>query len=71
MTLENLSDQLEAQAQETADIVKTIGQRCDLSHEQAAEIVKIAAISQLTDVFYHIERILDETTDALNFGYDD
>lgn len=53
--LENISDQLHGYAQEAADTICKIAKEYNMSKELSAAAVGIAAVAQLTDVFYHIE----------------
>ena len=63
--IENISDQLGAYAAEAAEAILKISKQYDLTYEQAAAAVEIAALSQRNDVMQRVYRSIDRLADRM------
>ena len=61
--IEHFSDQLEGYAQEAADTIKAIARQYDMTINQAAAAVQIAAMSMQADALHHMEDAIREHSD--------
>lgn len=61
----NISETLNYRAERIAKMVNDISVEYGMNRNEAIQVVRTAALSQHTDVMYHIEQILEETTDAI------
>ena len=65
--IENVSDQLDGYAEEAAKAIFHIMDRYDVTYNQAAKAVEIAALSQRNDVLQRIGWYLDDISEALRY----
>ena len=68
--IENVSDQLDGYAEEAAKAIFHIMDRYDVTYNQAAKAVEIAALSQRNDVLQRIGWYLDDISEALRYVSD-
>lgn len=63
--VENISDQLGAYAAEAAEAILKTSKQYELTFEQAAAAVKIAALAQQNDVLQRVYRSIDGLADSM------
>lgn len=68
--LENISDQLEAYAEEAADAVDYIARRNEYTKELAAKVVAIAAMNQRSDCLYHMIETMRDMSQQIGYGHE-
>ena len=61
--IENISDQLEGYAQEAASAIRAIAGQFDLTIDQAAVAVQIAAFAMHADTLHHVDGAIREHSD--------
>lgn len=63
--IDNISDQLGAYSAEAADTILKISKQYELTFEQAAAAVEIAALAQRNDVLQRVYRSIDGLADSM------
>lgn len=61
--IENISDQLEGYAQEAASTINAIARQYDMTINQAAAAVQIAALAMQADALHHVDEAIREHSD--------